>query len=160
MSYGRGVGREPEIFVREESGAGRGRTHALRPGRALVGREAGVAVMLAGDDVSRVHAALDVTPEGLTVTDLGSKNGVYRDGTALVGATPLAHGDVIVVGGISLRVHHPGAQVDAALRRGGEVTVTRVRQALAAESGESLLLPAAATLGFAALVVALLLWQQ
>ncbi|WP_170136146.1 FHA domain-containing protein [Nannocystis exedens] len=154
------MGREPEIFVREESGPGRGRTHALAPGRAVIGRDPGATVMLAGDDVSRVHAALDVTPEGLTVTDLGSKNGVYRDGAALVGATPLAHGDVIVVGGISLRVHHPGAQVDAALRRGGEVTVTRVRQVAPAEPGESLLLPAAATLGFAALVAALLLWQQ
>ncbi|WAS96262.1 FHA domain-containing protein [Nannocystis punicea] len=154
------MGREPEIFVREESGPGRGRTHALAPGRALIGRDPQAAVALICDDVSRVHAALDVTPEGLTVTDLGSKNGVYRDGAALVGATPLAHGDVIVVGGISLRVHHPGAQVDAALRRGGEVTVTRVRQALAAEPDESLLLPAAVTLGFAALVAALLLWQQ
>lgn len=154
------MGRESEIFVHEESGPGRGRTHALAPGRALIGRDPGATVSLASDDVSRFHAALDVTAESIAVTDLGSKNGVFRDGTALVGATALAHGDAIVVGGISLRVHHPGAQVDAALRRGGEATVTRVRPALAAERGETLLLPIVMTLVFAALVVALLLWQQ
>ncbi|MDC0666091.1 FHA domain-containing protein [Nannocystis radixulma] len=150
----------PEIFVREESGPGRGRTHALALGRALVGRDPGATVSLAGDDVSRFHAALDVTAESIAVTDLGSKNGVFRDGVLLSGTTGLAHGEAIVVGGICLRVHHPGAQVDAALRRGGEATVTQIRPARAAERGESLLVPVAATLMFAALVAALLLWQQ
>jgi hypothetical protein len=150
---------EPEIFVREESGPGRGRVHALAPGRSVIGRDPRVAVALAGEDVSRHHAALDVTPEAIAVTDLGSKNGVYRDGVELLGTTALGHGEVIVVGGISLRIHHPGAQVDAALRRGGEATVTRARPQRT-EEREPLALPAAATLLFAALVAGLLLWQQ
>jgi S-DNA-T family DNA segregation ATPase FtsK/SpoIIIE len=154
------VSREPEIFLREESGPGRGRVHALAPGRALIGRDPQATVALQGGDVSRFHAALDVTAETIAVTDLGSKNGVLRGGEALLGTTGLAHDEVIVVGGISLRVHHPGAQVDAVLRRGGEATVTQRRRVFAAEPREPLALPVAATLLFAALVAALLLWQQ
>ena len=111
------------------------------------------------EDVSRFHAALEVTPEALAVTDLDSKNGVLRAGAALRGPTRLGHGEVIVVGGISLQIHHPGAQIEAALRRGGEATVTRVVPPIPPARGEPLTLPIAATLAFAALVGALLLWQ-
>ena len=64
-----------------------------------------------------------------------------------------------MVGGISLRVHHPGAQIDQALRRAGEVTVTRMRAPTPAGARDPLALPLAATLFFAALVGALLMWQ-
>lgn len=154
------MGREPEIFVREASGPGRGRTHALMLGRQVIGRDPKAAVRLACADVSRFHARLEVTPEAITVTDLESKNGVLRAGTALRGPTTLSHGEVIVVGGISLQIHHRGAQIEAALRSRGEATVTRARPPLATGRGEPLTLPIAATLLFAALVGALLLWQQ
>lgn len=159
IGYGRGVGAEPDIFVREESGPGRGRVHALRPGRQVIGRDPKAAVVLSGEDVSRFHAAVEVTPETITVTDLGSKNGVVHAGVARTGPVALAHGEVFVVGGISLRVHHPGAQIDQALRRAGEVTVTRVRAPTPAGTRDPLALPLAATLFFAALVGALLVWQ-
>ena len=153
------VAREPDIFVREASGAGRGRTHALKPGCHTIGRDPQATVRLACEDVSRFHAALEVTPESLTVTDLDSKNGVLRAGAALTGPTRLGHGEVIVVGGISLQIHHPGAQIEAALQRGGEATVTRIQLPIRAATDAALTLPLAATLVVAALVGALLLWQ-
>jgi S-DNA-T family DNA segregation ATPase FtsK/SpoIIIE len=153
------VGADPDIFLREESGPRCGRIHALRSGRQVIGRDPKAAVVLAGEDVSRFHAAVEVTPEAITVTDLGSKNGVSLAGTTRTGPVVLGHGEVFVVGGISLRVHHPGAQIDAALRRGGEVTVTRVRAPRPLAPQDRLALPVAATLFFAALVGALLVWQ-
>lgn len=153
------MGAEPDIFLREESGPGRGRVHALRPGRHVIGRDPKAAVTLAGADVSRFHAEVHVTPETITVADLGSKNGVLHDGVARTGPVALGHGEVIAVGGISLRVHHPGAQIEAALRRGGEATVTRARAPELPAAHEAVALPVAATLFFAALVGALLIWQ-
>lgn len=152
--------REPEIFLREESGPRRGRVHALRVGRQVIGRDPEAAVSLASGDVSRFHASVEVTPEAIVVADLGSKNGIFfkEGGEPLLRPTALRHGDVIVVGGISLAVHHPGAQVDAALRRVGEATVTRATLA-GARAGEPIAWPLAAAVMFAALVVGLLVWQ-
>lgn len=155
----RGVTREPEIFVREESGPRRGRVHALAPGVQTIGRDQGAAVSLAGGDVSRFHASLEVGADAIAVVDLGSKNGVFKGGAPIVGRTALGHGDVIEVGGISLSIHHPGAQVDAALRRRGEVTVTRASRPAAGRGREGLGWPLAAAAVFAALVAAQLLWQ-
>lgn len=157
LGYG-AVVREVEIFLREVDG---GRVHRLAVGRHTIGREASAAVCLAGDDVSRVHASLEVTPEAMVVADLGSKNGIFLKGSgaAIVRPTALRHGDVIVVGGISLAVHHPGAQVDAVLRAAGEATVTRAAAPPRARAGEPLAWPLAATVLFAALVAGLLVWQ-
>lgn len=161
IGYAAGV-RESEIFLREESGPRRGRVHALRPGRLVIGRDPAAAVVLASGDVSRFHASLEVTPEAIVVADLGSKNGIslkVKDGEEpLVRPTALRHGDVLVVGGISLAVHHPGAQVDAALRRVGEATVTRATPP-GPRTGEPIVWPVTAVVMFAALVVGLLVWQ-
>lgn len=152
--------REPEIFLREESGPGRGRVHALGLGRQTIGRDPQAAVSLASGDVSRFHASLEVTPEAIVVADLGSKNGIFdASGQPLTRPTPLRHGAVIVVGGISLRIHHPGAQVDAALARSGEATVTRGGRPAERGGREPLAGPVIATVVFAALVVGLLVWQ-
>lgn len=152
--------REPAIFLRETSGARRGRIHPLRVGRHTIGRDPAASVSLAGEDVSRVHATLEVTPEAIVIADVGSKNGIFLKGSreAIVRPTSLAHGAEIVVGGISLAVHHPGAQVDAALRGAGEATVTRAGPQRP-DAAEPLGWPLAATLVFAALVVGLLVWQ-
>lgn len=156
LGYAGGVRREPEYFLREESG---GRLHALRLGAQRIGRDRRADVRLKSGDVSRLHARVEVTPETIVITDLASKNGVSREGQALVGPTALRHGEVVVVGGIALRVGHAGAQVEAALRRGGEATISRRTAPPGRTQGEPLAGPVMATAFFAALVAALLLWQ-
>ena len=58
--------------------------------------------------MSRKHAILEVSPAGLTITDLGSKNGVLlkrKDGTEpLSGPMRLADGAVLEIGGIELQI--------------------------------------------------------
>ncbi len=123
---------ELAIAVREQTGSDAGRVHHLRLGRHVIGRDPTASIQLRSGDVSRQHAILEVSPEAVTITDLGSKNGVLLKrtgkpgGVPLAGPTRVADGAVIEVGGVDLLIAHPGAQVDEALARVGEATITRV----------------------------------
>ncbi|HXU02908.1 MAG TPA: sigma 54-interacting transcriptional regulator [Polyangia bacterium] len=69
-------------------------------GEKLIGRDAGCAVCLPGNDVSRRHAALrKLDASGaITIADLGSRNGVRVDGR-LVSTARLETGNVVRIGG-------------------------------------------------------------
>ncbi len=51
-----------------------------RPARVLIGLGPACDLRLRDPHVSRRHAALDLTPRGLRLTDLGSKNGTIANG--------------------------------------------------------------------------------
>ncbi len=87
-----------------------------QPGRELVfsanrlfklGRGEGCDWVVADDDVSREHAAFERSDAGITVRDLGSKNGVEVSGEAVVGVRVLRDGEVLRVGATRLRVADP-----------------------------------------------------
>lgn len=63
----------------------------------VIGRDATCEVIIADRQVSRYHARLTPTPQGVVVEDLGSKNGTHHNGSALNGPTVLQDGDVIAV---------------------------------------------------------------
>ena len=65
-----------------------------------IGRDPSCATELSGNDVSRRHAALRRSDAGsvVTLTDLGSRNGVRVSGQAVT-SVPLARGDVVRLGG-------------------------------------------------------------
>ena len=73
-------------------------------GELVVGR--GIDCDLQIDDglVSRRHARLYVTPHGLMVQDLGSRNGVFVNQRRLKEPLLLAHGDTVGVGRETLEV--------------------------------------------------------
>jgi transcriptional regulator of acetoin/glycerol metabolism len=66
----------------------------------VIGRDAACGVRLQGNDVSRRHAALrQQRPDGgVTIVDLGSRNGIRVNGQVVPSAT-LRDGDVVGVGG-------------------------------------------------------------
>jgi pSer/pThr/pTyr-binding forkhead associated (FHA) protein len=72
--------------------------HKLRGGQVVVGRGSGVDIVLTGPLVSRRHAELRETDDGLLVTDLGSRNGVFINGRQLSEPTLLFHGDSLNIG--------------------------------------------------------------
>ena len=155
---------ELTIVVRERNGPDAGRVHTLRPGRHVIGRDPTGSIQLRSGDVSRQHAILEVSALGVIVTDLGSKNGVMLrmagEMRALSGPARLADGSVIEIGGVELEIEHPGAQVDEALVRGGEATITRLSGAgMLSPLRPGPLVPLLLTVVFAALVVALL-WLE
>ncbi len=63
----------------------------------VLGREATCDVVIADRQVSRFHARLTPTPEGIILEDLGSKNGTHHNGNALTAPVILQDGDVVQV---------------------------------------------------------------
>ncbi|WP_406169731.1 FHA domain-containing protein [Streptomyces sp. NBC_00996] len=93
------------------AGPDAGGVHLLHGGQIHIGRSADADVPLDDPDVSRLHCAVTVTPEGrVSVADLGSTNGTALDGTR-VGTRPvrLAPGALLRVGESALRLAPPGA---------------------------------------------------
>jgi pSer/pThr/pTyr-binding forkhead associated (FHA) protein len=82
-------------------GGGLGEVFPLREGENAIGREAGDIAFPNDRYVSARHARLEVKPEGLTLTDVGSSNGTF---VKIVGVTELVVGDQLLVGGQLLRV--------------------------------------------------------
>ncbi|MCU0293203.1 MAG: FHA domain-containing protein [Thermoanaerobaculaceae bacterium] len=67
-------------------------------GRVVIGRETDCELRLDDPGVSRHHAAVEPTPAGARVTDLGSSNGTFVNGRRIDGPEDLAEGDEIAVG--------------------------------------------------------------
>ena len=65
---------------------------------AIVGRDVNVEVVYDTPNVSRRHAELRRTPEGLLVTDLGSTNGTWVAGQRIAKPTLIKHGDDVRFG--------------------------------------------------------------
>ncbi|WP_425246682.1 FHA domain-containing protein [Streptomyces sp. NEAU-NA10] len=92
------------------AGPDAGGVHLLHGGQIRVGRSADADVPLDDPDVSRLHCAVTLSPDGrITVADLGSTNGTTLDGTP-VGTRPLrlAPGALLRVGESALRLAPPG----------------------------------------------------
>jgi hypothetical protein len=142
----------------EISGPFVGRIHELVYGEHVVGRGGVATIQLADTDVSRRHARLMVTADGVTVYDLGSKNGVFVQGKRVQDPVWLGHGHTLAVGELTLRLVHPSAQVGRALRNAGETTTTATHTDPDARPNrlQLLLLPIIGILVFGGLVVALM----
>ena len=94
----------------EETG---GRSHFLRPGTNIVGRE-GTDVLLLDKTVSRRHAQVEVDGDGaVTVEDMGSTNGTQVGGETLVPHVPRRAyaGDRVRFGSVLLSLHLPDPSV-------------------------------------------------
>ncbi len=87
-----------------------GRALPLRDGEALVGRDPAAAIHVESRLASWHHARLSVTAAGVTIEDLGSKNGTSVRGARLEGVAVLVDDDDIVVGDLRL-LFRSGARV-------------------------------------------------
>jgi pSer/pThr/pTyr-binding forkhead associated (FHA) protein len=76
----------------------------LGPGDHLLGRAADCAVFVEDPLASRHHAAIAVGPEGVTIRDLGSRNGVILNGEEIDHNHALSVGDLITIGSQALTV--------------------------------------------------------
>ena len=74
----------------------------LPAGEHIIGRAPEALVSLASSKVSRRHARLMVVEQGVTVEDLGSKNGTRVGNQRIDGPVMLRHGDRLQVGPILL----------------------------------------------------------
>jgi hypothetical protein len=77
----------------------------LSEGEFALGRSADCQLSLDDPLVSRRHALLVVTKEGVTVADLQSRNGVMVNGQRVAGTVSLRAGDKILIGSQELTLH-------------------------------------------------------
>jgi pSer/pThr/pTyr-binding forkhead associated (FHA) protein len=80
---------------------------ADRDRKYFAGRADGCDLVLQSEHVSREHAAFIRRWDGVTVHDLGSKNGVLVNGSRISGEQRLADGDRIEIGPIMIRLTDP-----------------------------------------------------
>ena len=77
---------------------------ALRPGRYFIGRAPESHVCLDDTDVSRMHAFVEVSADGLAlISDAGSRNGTWVNGAEVTRPTALGDGSVAWIGQDTLR---------------------------------------------------------
>jgi DNA-binding winged helix-turn-helix (wHTH) protein len=63
----------------------------------VLGREPTCDVVIADRQISRYHARLTPTPEGIILEDLGSKNGTHHNGSPLIAPVVLQDGDLLSI---------------------------------------------------------------
>lgn len=83
----------------------------LKPGRFLIGRSESTQLALDDPLVSRHHAAIDLSGDIATLSDLESRNGVRVNGARITAPRALALGDKITIGSAELVF---GERVEAA----------------------------------------------
>lgn len=93
------------------------RVAPLRPGGNLIGRSTDSVVAIDSSKVSRRHTSIRVLGDQATLTDLGSKNGTYVEGTRVTGPVVLSDGDQIAVGStvLTFRCGEGGASTETEL---------------------------------------------
>src|SRR5262249_26178099 len=105
----------PTFVLTISQGPGEGtrfQVTGAEPGRALLGQSDACTLRLMDPAVSRRHAALELTPRGLRVTDLQSRNGTRVNGLSVVEAV-LEGGEQLAVGDTVLKVEQAGVKPGA-----------------------------------------------
>jgi len=88
----------------------------LQPGENVIGRGVGSTILLEDQSVSRRHARLVLGQDGITMEDLGSKNGTFVNGQRISERINIGHGDTIQIGIYTLRLAtKPGLEETAQL---------------------------------------------
>src|SRR5579859_5038563 len=108
----------------------------LSEGQFAVGRSAGCQLSLDDPLVSRRHALLVVSRDGVTIEDLQSRNGVILNGQRIAGRTGVRAGDKIVIGSqeLTLLEGRESAGRETASHQVGKRTLPKMPAA--SDSGE------------------------
>lgn len=84
-------------YLIAQSGPLQGERWVLQRDRFLIGRGSECDIVVPDRQISRQHARLTRTAEGVQVEDLGSKNGTHVNGVRIEAPTTLQDGDVVQV---------------------------------------------------------------
>ena len=79
-----------------------GSRHTLDGDLVTIGRQASCTIVIADNNISRVHARFRASDNGWTIEDLGSTNGTKVDGVLITEPTLLSHGQLIALGSLQL----------------------------------------------------------
>jgi hypothetical protein len=79
-----------------------GTRHRLDGDLVTIGRQASCTIVIADNNISRVHARFRASDNGWTIEDLGSTNGTTVNGVLITEPTLLSHGQLIALGSLQL----------------------------------------------------------
>ena len=79
-----------------------GSRHILDGDLVTVGRQASCTIVIADNNISRVHARFRAGDNAWTIEDLGSTNGTKVNGVLITEPTLLSHGQLIALGSLQL----------------------------------------------------------
>jgi serine/threonine-protein kinase len=100
-----------QVVLTFESGREKGQTYRLHVGQTFVlGRGRDVSIRVEDEKVSRRHATIGLTTDGLEVQDLGSRNGTLLDGKLLDPkvSTKVKDGAAVDIGDARVRIKIEG----------------------------------------------------
>ncbi|MEU3457674.1 FHA domain-containing protein [Micromonospora sp. NPDC006766] len=100
----------PELMplLTVSGGAMRGLSFRIGRDPQMIGRAPTADIVLADPHVSRRHATVHLTADGVWLTDLDSTNGTWLNDQRLTDSAQLTDGDVVRVGRTDLRYFDPG----------------------------------------------------
>lgn len=101
----------PRVILRGVSGSYFGKVIPLRS-KTIIGRGSDCDLVLNESEMSRRHALIENTPEGLFLRDLGSANGTFVNGTS-VRDTVLKPGDQLAFDQNRFMIEAPGYLINA-----------------------------------------------
>lgn len=113
----------PRFMLRGVSGVTFGKTLPLY-GSMVIGRQADCEISIPSDEISRRHARLEVTPNGVRVEDLGSSNGTYVNDKRVENAM-LKVGDELRLDTLRFQVAAPGMDAPAASAPAGSAAAAK-----------------------------------
>jgi hypothetical protein len=79
-----------------------GSRHTLDGDLVTIGRQASCTIVIADNNISRVHARFRAGDDGWTIEDLGSTNGTKVNGVLITEPTLLSYGQLISLGSLQL----------------------------------------------------------
>jgi DNA-binding winged helix-turn-helix (wHTH) protein len=79
-------------------------------GSAVIGRNPDCEIRMRSGSVSRLHARLTISPSGVMIEDLGSRNGTVVAGQRIDQPTAVVSGDVIKIGTVAFTLRHDSQQ--------------------------------------------------
>lgn len=91
-----------------------------RERRYVLGRGESCDVLVVDEAVSREHAAVTWRWDGVSIADLGSRNGVRVNGTLVEGTRAVSDGERLQLGSVVLRLEDPESRHLARLRAAGD----------------------------------------
>ena len=92
------------------TGKHKGKRVRLTDAETVIGRDEAAKIRVATHEVSRQHCLLILSPAGVLVRDLGSRNGTFINGIPIAEETILKPGDTITTGPMTFELE--GAEVD------------------------------------------------
>ncbi len=141
----------PKFVLRGVSGAVFGKVYPVT-GPVVIGRAAEADISVAAEEISRRHALVKPTPDGLQVEDLGSSNGTFVNGKRVQHGF-LKPGDELRLDSVRLILVAPGMEM---AQRATRVAAPEAAAAPASSPGMSKWVPIMLTAAALVVIVALL----